>query len=60
MHSQIADTRDHADALAAKFVHAPGTEVDITEVHDKAESDLTTHTREVIEDMQLSRHQSAA
>lgn len=52
MHSQLADTRDEADALAAKFGAAEDAEVDITEVHDRAETDLTTHTREIVEDLQ--------
>lgn len=60
MHSQPADTRDQADALAAKFASTPGIEVEITEMHEKSETDLTTHTREVVEHLQNSRHQPKA
>lgn len=51
MHSQLMETRAEADALAAKFESSPGTVVDITEVHDRAETDLTAHTRELLEDL---------
>lgn len=51
MHRQMAETREEADALAAKFESVSGTEVDITEVHHPAETDLTTHTREIVEDL---------
>jgi hypothetical protein len=59
MHSQRAETRTEADTLAAKFTRAPGTEVDITEVHDRAETDLTTHTREILEDLKIADPPSA-
>lgn len=51
MHRQLAETREEADALAARFERVSGSEVDVTEVHDPAESDLTTHTREIVEDL---------
>ena len=58
MHRQLADTREKADALAVKFGSAEGAEVEITEVHERAETDLTTHTRELLED--LREEQSSA
>ena len=60
MHRQIAETREEADALAAKFESAPGAEVEITEVHDKAETDLTTHTREILEDLRTAESSSTS
>lgn len=54
MHRQLAQTQEEAAALAAKFESVPGSEVEITEVHDKAETDLTTHTREIIEDLKAT------
>lgn len=59
MHSQTAETRADADALAATFGRAPGTDVDITEVHDRAETDLTAHTREILEDLRIAEPPSA-
>ena len=55
MHSQLANTREEANVLAVKFGSAPEAEVDVTEVHDKAETDLTIHTREIVEDLQHER-----
>ena len=52
MHRHLAESREEADALAEKFGSVPGSVVDITEVHDKAETDLMTHTREIVEDLQ--------
>lgn len=59
MHTQVAETREQAEALAAKFESAPGTDVDITQVHDRAETDLTTHTREILEDLRRADPSSA-
>jgi len=53
MHRQQASTRDEADQLASRFEAAPGAIVDITEIHEQAETDLTTHTRELVEDLQV-------
>lgn len=55
MHSEMVSTREEALSLVAKFESFPGTEADITEVHDRAETDLAAHTRELVEDLQLSR-----
>lgn len=60
MHSQPADTRRQADALAAKFASRPGIEVEVTEMRDRAETDLTTRTREAVEQLQKSRFEPKA
>jgi hypothetical protein len=54
VHTQEAATREEAEALAKRFAAAPGSPVvvDIEEVHDPLETDLTAHTRELLEDMQ--------
>lgn len=54
MHSQMTDTRKEAEALAAKYESMSGVEAEITEVHDRAETDLAAHTRELIQDLELS------
>lgn len=51
MHAQLVDTREEAEALRAKFEEVPHAEVVITPVHDAAESDLTTHTRELLDNI---------
>jgi len=43
---QHASTREEAEALAQRISGVPGTTVTIEEVHDPAETDLTTLTRE--------------
>ena len=49
VHMQEAMTREDAERLKAKFEEVPRTEAEIVEVHDPAETDLTTHTREIVE-----------
>lgn len=49
VHVQEATSHDDAVRLKEKFEAAPHTEAEIVEVHDPAETDLTTKTREVVE-----------
>lgn len=51
VHVQDAETRAEAEELARRFEGVSGTSVTITEVHSRAESDLTTHTREMLDDL---------
>ena len=51
VHMQEAATREEALALKARFEEVPHTDAEIVEVHDPAETDLTTHTREIVEDI---------
>lgn len=54
MHRQLADTQVEADNLAETFGRAHDTVVTVTPIHDPAETDLTTHTRELVEDLQVT------
>lgn len=54
MHSQMVGSKDEAEALAARYDSMPGVEAEVTEVHDRAETDLTARTREMIEGLELS------
>jgi len=49
VHLQEATSHDDALRLKAKFEAIPHTEAEIVEVHDPATTDLTTHTREIVE-----------
>ncbi len=51
VHVQEATSYEDAVALSEKFEAVPHTEAEIVEVHDRAETDLTTRTREVVEDI---------
>lgn len=51
-HQQLAETLTEAEELAERMGAAAGTEVEISEVHERAETDLTTHTRELVEELQ--------
>lgn len=51
-HQQLAETLAEAEGLATKFAEAAGATVEISEVHERAETDLTTHTRELVEELQ--------
>lgn len=50
---QIQEVANHETALELKerFELVPHTSAEIVEVHERAETDLTTHTREIIEDL---------
>ena len=50
-HLQEAATHDEALRLKAQFEAVPHTDVEIEIVHDPAATDLTTHTREIVEDI---------
>lgn len=54
VHMQEAASREEALRLKAKFEDVPHTEAEIVEVHDPATTDLTTHTREIVEDIKRS------
>lgn len=47
VHMQEATSREDAERLKAKFEGVPHTEAEIVEVHDRAETDLTT--REIVD-----------
>ena len=49
VHMQEATSREDALRMKEKFETVPRTEAEIIEVHDPAETDLTTKTREVVE-----------
>lgn len=49
VHMQEATSHDDAVRLKEKFEAIPHTEAQIVEVHDAATTDLTTHTREIVE-----------
>lgn len=51
VHMQEAPNHDAAVALKERFESVPHTEAEIIEVHEPAETDLTTHTREIVEDI---------
>lgn len=48
---QEAETRAEAEALQQRYESVPGTDAEIEEIHQPAETDLTTHTREILDDM---------
>ena len=48
VHMQEALDLDDAERLKAQFEDVPGTIAEIVEVHEPAETDLTTHTREIV------------
>lgn len=50
-HIQEALDLTEAHRLKERFDAIPHTEGEIVEVHDPAETDLTTHTREIVEDI---------
>lgn len=54
MHSQMVHTREEAYSLASRYESMPGVEAEVTEVHDRSETDLTAHTRELIEGLEMS------
>lgn len=49
IHVQEAASYEEALALKARFEQVPHSEAEIIEVHDDAETDLTTVTREIVE-----------
>lgn len=49
MHGQITESLEDAESLKRVFEQAPSSEVEIVEVHDASETDLTTKTREIVE-----------
>jgi hypothetical protein len=55
---QMQEANSHEEALRLKeqFESVPHTEAEIIEVHDAAETDLTTKTREVVEDIAKRAH----
>ena len=52
---QEAETRAEAEALQQRYESVPGTDAEIEEVHDPSETDLTTHTREILHNMNAER-----
>jgi len=50
---QEAETRSEAASLQQRYESVPGTTADIEEIHDPSETDLTTHTREILDDMNV-------
>lgn len=52
VHMERAETLATAQDLKTRFEQAPHTVADISEVHERAETDLTTHTRELLESLQ--------
>ena len=52
---QEAETRSEAEALRQRYESVPGTTAEIEEVHDPSETDLTTHTREILDEMNMER-----
>lgn len=48
---QEVANREEALALKERFELVPHTDATIVEVHDREETDLTAHTRELIEDL---------
>lgn len=52
MHTHVVQTRAEADAIVKKFEDEPHVDVTVVEVHEPEEADLTTHTRELVEDLQ--------
>jgi len=51
VHMQEATSHEEAVRLKERFEAVPHTEAEIVEVHDAAETDLTTKTREVVEEI---------
>lgn len=51
MSMQEATDRDAAQQLKDRCEAVPGTTAEIIEVHEPTETDLTTHTRELVEDV---------
>lgn len=51
VHMQEATGAADAERLKQRFEKVAGTTAEIIEVHDPAETDLTTHTREIVEDI---------
>lgn len=51
VHLQEALDGDDAQRLKEQFEAVAGTTADICEVHERAETDVTTHTREIVEDI---------
>jgi|GEM_PF-2747291 len=51
MQMQEVATRDEALALKERFEQVPNTTAEIVEIHDPEETDLTAHTRELIEEI---------
>jgi len=51
VHMQEASDLEAARRLKDQFEAVPRTTAEIVEVHDPAETDLTTHTREIVEDI---------
>ena len=49
IHVQEAASHEEAAALKARFEQVPHSEAEIVEVHEDAETDLTTKTREIVE-----------
>ena len=49
VHLQEATSREDAERLKARFEGVPHTQAEIVAVHDRAETDLTTHTREIVD-----------
>ena len=49
IHVQEAASYEEAKALQARFEQVPHSDAEIVEVHDDAETDLTTVTREIVE-----------
>jgi len=51
VHMQEAEDLEKARELKEQFEAVPHTTAEVVEVHDPAETDLTTHTREIVEDI---------
>jgi len=49
IHVQEAADLEEAKALKARFEQVPHSEAEIVEVHEEAETDLTTVTRKIVE-----------
>jgi len=49
VHMQEAANLEDAKRLKEQFETVPHTDAEIVEVHDPAGTDLTTHTREIVE-----------
>lgn len=56
VHMQEATSYDDAQRMKERIESIPHTTADIIEVHDPAETDLTTHTREIVEDIASRAH----
>jgi len=51
VHVQEADSKAAAQRLAESFEAVSHTDAEIVVVHDPATTDLTAHTREIVEDI---------